>query len=286
MNNLFAFLSRHYHWFLFALFEVISAILLFQNNGYQKSLLVSSSNVVAGKIYETSSQVEQFFSLTDVNEELTQRNVYLERQLEVLRSELARRGEDSALYESETVRKLEQFHITPAKVVSNSITTRDNLITIDKGEADGIKADMGVVCGTGVVGIIYQAGKHYSVVLPLLNSRSSVSCQIAGRGYFGHLSWPGKDSRYAYLEDIPRHAHFKLYDKVVTSGYSSVFPPGMLIGKIIHVYNSPDGISYRCMVELSVDFSRIHDVCVINDNRIKEQLNTLHAAQDSLSNDN
>ena len=282
MNNLFAFLSNHYHWFLFALFEVISAVLLFQSNGYQKSLMVSSSNVVAGKIYETSSEIEQFFSLTDVNESLTQRNVYLERQIEILRSELGKRGEDSALYQSETVKKLEQFHIIPAKVVSNSITDRDNLITINKGEADGIRADMGVASGTGVVGIVYQTGKHYSVVLPLLNSRSSTSCQIAGRGYFGHLSWPGKDSRYAFLDDIPRHAHFKLYDKVVTSGYSSVFPSGLLVGKIIHVYNSPDGVSYRCMVELSVDFSRVHDVCVIDDSQMKEQLNVLHAAQDSL----
>jgi len=147
-----------------------------------------------------------------------------------------------------------------------------------------VKTDMGVVCGTGVVGIVYLVSKHYSVVIPVLNSESNISCAIQGRGYFGYLRWNGGSSELAYVDDVPRHARLKLYEKVVTSGYSSVFPPGILVGKIMHVYNSTDGLSYRLQVKLSTDFGRLRDVCVIDDTEMNERLQVLQAAQDSINN--
>jgi rod shape-determining protein MreC len=86
----------------------------------------------------------------------------------------------------------------------------------------------------------------------------------------------------AYVDDIPRHAHFKLYDKIVTSGYSSVFPSGVLVGKIMHVYNSSDGLSYRLKIELSTDFGNLRDVCIIDNSLIQERIELFHAAQDSI----
>lgn len=282
MNNLLDFLSRHYHWFLFVFLEVICAVLLFQYNSYQSSVWFSSANVVAGKVYEVNAKVTQFFSLVKLNEELTHRNVYLEQQVQNLYNQLADKDVDTTLAKSASMKVLEHFRLIPAKVVSNSVDKKDNLITIDKGEADGVRKDMGVVCGTGVVGIVYMAGKHYSVVIPVLSSKSSISCSIDGRGYVGYLHWTGGNSQMAYVDDIPRHARFKLYDRVVTSGYSSVFPPGIAVGKIRHVYNSSDGLSYRLQVHLYTDFSRLRNVCVIDDDHIQERLDILRAAQDSL----
>lgn len=282
MNNLLDFLSRHYHWFLFAFLEVICAVLLFQYNSYQSSVWFSSANVVAGKVYEVNAKVTQFFSLVKLNEELTHRNVYLEQQVQNLYNQLADKDVDTTLAKSASMKVLEHFRLIPAKVVSNSVDKKDNLITIDKGEADGVRKDMGVVCGTGVVGIVYMAGKHYSVVIPVLSSKSSISCSIDGRGYVGYLHWTGGNSQMAYVDDIPRHARFRLYDRVVTSGYSSVFPPGIAVGKIRHVYNSSDGLSYRLQVHLYTDFSRLRNVCVIDDDQIQERLDILRAAQDSL----
>ena len=81
---------------------------------------------------------------------------------------------------------------------------------------------------------------------------------------------------------MPRHAHFKLYEWVETSGYSSVFPPGIAVGRILHVYNSADGLSYRLQLVLSTDFARLRDVCVIDNKPMQERLDVLRAAQDSL----
>lgn len=282
MRNLLDFIARYYHWFMFVILEVASIVLLFKYNSYQSSVWFSSANTVMGKVYEMNSEVTQFFSLVKENERLSQRNLYLEQQVQTLASQLTKQTNDSSFMQMAGVKMLEHYKLIPAKVVSNSINKMDNLITIDKGEADGVHKDMGVACGTGVVGIVYMAGEHYSVVIPVLSSRSSISCAIQKRGYFGYLRWEGGNSRLAYVDDVPRHARFSLYDKVVTSGYSSVFPAGVMVGKILHVYNSKDGLSYRLQVQLSTDFSNLRDVCVIDDSMMRERLDVLRAAQDSL----
>lgn len=282
MRNLLEFLAKYNHWLLFVFLEVISVVLLFQYNSYQGSVWFSSSNVVAGKIYEWNSAVESFFSLTRVNEKLTLRNFYLERQVDQLRRLYAEKTRDTTVIERNELRFLNEYRLVPAKVVSNSVNRADNLITINKGRTDGVEVDMGVACGTGIVGIVYLVSDHYSVVMPVLNVKSRISCAIRHRGYFGYLQWTGGDPAVAYVEDIPRHARFKRGDWVETSGYSSIFPPGVSVGKIVEVYNSRDGLSYRLKVQLSTDFGCLRDVCVINDKGIAERTRLLQAAVDSL----
>lgn len=282
MHNLIEFLQKHHHWFLFLLLEITSFVLLFQFNSFQGSVWFTSANYVTGKVYETDANVRQFFSLTKVNDELTMRNIYLEKQVEQLSERLKHATGDSTVAAAEQKKVLANFRVISAHVISNSIDKQDNLITLDKGSAEGIRPDMGVVSGNGIVGIVYQVSDHYSIVIPVLSSHSNISCRIQNRGYFGHLTWDGRSSRYAYVDDIPRHAHFRLYDKIVTSGYSSVFPAGLLVGKILHVYNSPDGLSYRLKIQLSTDFGNLRNVCVIDDETIRERLNVLRAAEDSL----
>ena len=282
MRNLLDFLVKYNYWFLFLFLEAVSFVLLFQFNSYQGSVWFSSANAVTGKLYETSSEIESYFQLSQINSELTQRNLYLEQRLHKLEKQIGDSAADSTMEKSLLVKSLQPYRLIPAKVISMTAGRLDNLITINKGEVDGIKKDMGVVCGTGVVGIVYLTSKHYSIVIPILNSQSNISCVIQGRGYFGYLHWTGGDVSQAYVDDVPRHAHFRLYDNVVTSGYSSVFPAGIIVGKILHVYNSADQMSYRLRVKLSTDFGKLRDVCVVDNSALSEQIDILRAAQDSI----
>ena len=282
MRNLLDFLVKYNYWFLFLFLEAVSFVLLFQFNSYQGSVWFSSANAVTGKLYETSSEIESYFQLSKINSELTQRNLYLEQRLHKLEKQIGDSAADSTKEKSLLVKSLQPYRLIPAKVISMTAGRLDNLITINKGEVDGIKKDMGVVCGTGVVGIVYLTSKHYSIVIPILNSQSNISCVIQGRGYFGYLHWTGGDVSQAYVDDVPRHAHFRLYDNVVTSGYSSVFPAGIIVGKILHVYNSADQMSYRLRVKLSTDFGKLRDVCVVDNSALSEQIDILRAAQDSI----
>lgn len=284
MHNLTEFLAKHNHWFVFLVLEVVSMVLLFRYNSYQGSVWFSSANAVTGKVYEWDSAVESFFSLSGVNSQLTQRNAFLEQQVRMLDDSIARltRSQEAAVTRLSSMVPFQGCRLIPAKVVANMVNRYDNLITIDKGSADGVKRDMGVVCGMGVVGIVYLVSEHYSIVIPALNSHSNISCTIQRRGYFGYLRWRGGSSQLAYLEDVPRHAHFKLGDNVVTSGYSSVFPPGVMVGKVLHVFNSADGLSYRVQVKLSTDFARLRDVCLVDDSALQERIDLMRAALDSI----
>lgn len=281
MRNLIDFINSHYHWFILLLLEVVSLTLLFTYNNYQGSVMISTANTLAGTVNEAKSKVSSYFALNILNGELTRRNIYLEHQVAKLSEELMQQGADSARIE--TLKEYDGCELIPAKVVANSVSKKDNLITINRGEADGVRKDMGVISGNGVVGIVYLTGAHYSVVIPVLSSLSSISCKIDKRGYFGYLRWEGGRSNLAYVDDVPRHAHFKLYDRVVTSGFSSVFPEGIPVGKIIHVFNSADGISYRLQVQLYTDFANLRDVCVLDNTRMQEQQKLQKQAQDSLN---
>lgn len=284
MKNLLAFLTRYHHWLLFVLLEVVSVVLLFSYNSYQGSVWFSSANYVIGKVYDADASVRSFFSLTRLNEELTLRNFYLERQVTQLRRLYGDLTQDTTVMQRQELEFLSKYNLIPAKVVSNSVDKADNFITIDKGRGDGVERDMGVACGNGIVGVVYMSSEHYAVIIPVLNTSSSrISCNIRNRGYFGYLRWYGGDPTTAYLEDVPRHARFKRGDWVETSGYSAIFPPGVLVGKIETIYNSPDGLSYRLKVRLSTDFSCLRDVCVINDKSIGERLRLKEQVQDSLT---
>lgn len=282
MRNLLEFLSRHAHWMLFVLLEVAAFTLLFRFNSYQGSVWFTSANAMAGKVYEWESTVMSFFSMNRANEQLTLRNFYLERQVNQLARLYTEATGDSTIRRRNEREIVNEYSLVAAKVVSNSLVRADNLITINRGQADGVAPDMGVVSGLGVVGVVLTSSDHYSVVLPVLNTKSRISCAIRGRGYFGYLRWYGGDPSTAFVEDIPRHARFNRGDWVETSGYSSIFPPGVMVGKIEQVYNSRDGLSYRLKVRLATDFACLRDVSVINDKGIAERARLLEAARDSL----
>ena len=252
MHNLLEFLTRHYHWLIFVVLEAVSLTLLFSYNGYQGSVWFSSANAVAGQVYSWSSALESFFKLSKVNEDLTIRNYHLERQVAQLRRLYQEATQEKDPQELRGLDSLSRYQLIPAKVVSSELGKMDNLMTIDKGKADGVEDGMGVACGRGVVGVTYLVSDHYAVVIPVLNAHlSRISCAIRGYGYFGVLRWYGQDAGYAYVEDIPRHARFKRGDWVETNGYSSIFPPGVQVGQIVEVYNSRDGLSYKLKVRLT-----------------------------------
>ena len=282
MRNLIDFLSRHSHWLLFLLLELISVVLIVQYNSYQGSVWLSSANAVVGKVYEWRSGLSSFFSLREDNRQLTLRNFYLERQVAQLSRLYGKATQDTTAAEKRFLHEMENYDIVQAEVIGGTINRIDNLLTINRGRAEGVAPGMGVVSGLGIVGVVIQASAHYAVVLPVINSKSRVSCTIRRRGYFGALRWYGEDACTAYVEDIPRHAHFKRGDWIETNGFSSIFPPGVPVGVIEEVYNAKDALSYRVRIRLANDFSNLRDVCVINNKGAEEQRQLIRTANDSL----
>ena len=264
MRNLLNFLIKYNYWFLFLLLEAASFVLLFHFNRYQQSVFFTSANVVTGKVYEISGGISSYFHLKSVNEDLLDRNMWLEQRVAFLEKTLKAQGMDSVkLYSLERIAPVD-YRLYKASVIKNSLNQVDNYIELDRGSAAGIRPEMGVVGANGVVGIVYKTSSRYSLVISLLNSKSSISCKIVGSEYFGYLKWEHGDSRYAYLRDLPRHAEFHLGDTVVTSGYSTVFPEGVMVGTVDDMSDSHDGLSYLLKIKLATDFGKVSNVRVIS----------------------
>lgn len=271
MRNLLDFFVKYHHWFLFILLEVISFGLLFRFNNYQGSVYFTSANWLSGTVYEISEGIVSYFNLKSVNEELMERNIYLEQQVSALRKAYIEVTGDTAWIDTIRHSVLKDFAMLKADVVHNSINRTDNYVTLNKGEKDGIRPEMGVIGENGVVGIVYLTSSHYSIVIPVLNSKSNISCKIKASEYFGYLKWDGVDSRYAYLMDLPRHSVCEKGDTIVTSGFTSIFPAGIMAGVVEEITDSHDGLSYLLKVKLSTDFGRLGNVRVISRNDGIEQ---------------
>ena len=276
MRNLLNFLVKYNYWFLFILLEVASFVLLFRFNRYQQSVFFTSANAVAGKLYEVTGSIAAYFHLKETNEDLLDHNIRLEQRVAQLERALLDARSDTTLYHSlDSVPRDHSYSLYKARIIKNSLNRLDNYLTLDKGSADSIRPEMGVVSANGVVGIVYKTTPHYALVISLLNSKSSLSCKIQGSDYFGYLKWEGGDSQYAYLRDLPRHAAFSVGATVVTRRYSAVFPPGLLVGYIDEMTDSHDGLSYLLKIRLATDFGRVSDVRVIANHNLPElqQLN-------------
>lgn len=276
MRQLIDFIKRYNYWLLFLILEVASFVLLFRYNNYHHSLFLNSSNTVSGAVYQIYGKVNSYFDLEEKNKQLMEHNIFLETKIAQLLYEKQKWESAKLSNDSLDTQKSYStgFDIIDARVVKNSINMADNYITINKGIADGLTEDSGVVGNIGIVGIVYTVSKHYSLVLSLLNTKSNISCKISSKNYFGQLRWEKRDSRFAYLKDLPMHADISVGDTIVTSGYSTVFPEGIMVGIVGDYSPSKDGLSYIIKVRLAEDLGKISDVKVIK-RRDREDINNL-----------
>ena len=270
MQSVINFLIKHNHWFLLLVLEGISFVLIVSFNSYQGATMFTTANSVAGNIYMAISDVGSYFGLKSENATLQERNRELLGEVEMLRRELEALGDSSAV--ARLGKRAGAFSYYAASVVNNSINRIDNFITIDKGTADGLTTDMGVFDDRGVIGIVYRASDNFALVMPLLNSKSNLSCKIDGCNSFCSLQWQGGDTRYAHLVDLPQYATYEKGDTVITSGFSSFFPAGIPVGVIEETEEGDDEIFNRAKVRLFVDFSNIDKVYLVGNDKREEQI--------------
>ena len=280
MRNLIDFVQRHIHWLVFLFLEVVSLVLLFKHNSYQGSVFISTANALTGQVNELTSSISSYFNLKD-------ENVLLEAENEALRKQVlelqAKQLELQAFSADTMVRRhlLPAYEVISGQVVNATLHRPNNLMTINLGEADGVRPEMGVVCSSGVVGIVYLTSAHFSVVIPLLNTSSNISCRIDSTSYYGTLQWQHGDPDISYLNGIPRHAKVKVGDKIETNGYSDIFPAGIPIGKVVKIADTSDGLSYSLTVKLFTDFKSLRNISVIT-NYSQPERRELEQKADSL----
>jgi len=259
MRSLIRYLIKNHAFVLFLLLEIFALTMVVNFNSFQKATYLNSANRVTGKIYDTYQSVTGYFGLTKINAELAAENARL-------RSLLENRPGVSLFSDSLAVDQMRNdsvYRFIPAQIINNSVNRPFNYLTLNKGSRHGIKPDMGIISAKGIVGVVGQVSESYAMGLSVLNQRWSISAKLKKNAYYGSLIWDGTDYQMAGLTEIPLHVDIAVGDTVVTSGYSSIFPEGILVGTI-NSFSKPEGENYyRIDVKLSVDFKSVSYVEVV-----------------------
>ena len=268
MRNLWIFINRYNAFFFLIIFLVTGIVLTVRNNAYQRSVTINSTNHLVGNSYEKLNVFKKYMNLGQVNDSLALENAQLYSQL------LKMRNIDSAkdVTVTDTLTK-QQYTYLAARVIKNSITLRNNIITINKGSIDGIKTGMAVISPQkGVVGFVRDVSEHLATVQSLLHKDTKISVNIKKNNVLGSLVWGEKNFNHhkAYIKDIPNHFKINLKDTVVTSGFGS-FPPGIPVGRISNTGVATGDNFLTIGIDLFNDFSTLTYVYVIKDKFAEEQ---------------
>ena len=265
MRNLILFLTRNYYILLFLFLETISVFLIVQNNNFQHAQFLNSSNAVAGNIYETYSQISDYFGLKEQNKKLAEENTKLRNQLRQSFSKTT----PSLSSAIDSLHK--QYIYLAAKVVNNSTTRKKNYLTLNIGSKQGVKPEMAVICGDGVVGIVRDVSDNFSSVMSVLHESSRIPVTIKKFGENSILIWKGEDEWHAKIERIPSHLNLTKGDTIVTSSYSSIFPEGIMIGRIDDFQKIAGNTFFDVTIKLSTDFHKLYYVNVVKNLMKSEQ---------------
>lgn len=272
MRELFRFLIRYHAFFLFVFLEVVSGILIIQNQNYHRSRFLHAANGVTGSVYENYSGMVNYFNLQEVNDSLLSENARL-------RSQLANSYTDdgirrTVIYDSLSENFQQVFEFIEASVISNTTNATANYFFINRGTKHGIDKEMGVVTNNGIAGIVVDVSKNYSVAMSLLHQNISLSAKLKEQNANGILNWDGSDIGLVRLIDIPKSTRIDIGDEVVTNGYSNIFPADISIGHV-EDFRRMEGTNFvEVDVRLNMNFNSLSYVYVVDHLRI-EELNKL-----------
>ncbi|MBE0679044.1 MAG: rod shape-determining protein MreC [Bacteroidales bacterium] len=268
MRGLLNFLLRYKTLILFLILEAVTLFMISTSHNYHQTVFYGVARNISGFISDGLEKGAYYFRLRQVNEELLTENMMLRRQIESLTS--ATPGVFVPVRDS--VSGINYTYLS-ARVINNSVNKQKNFITLNVGSLHGVTNGMGVASSTGVVGVVVGVSRHYSEVMSLLNTEFRLSASIERNDYYGSLAWDGTNYRYATLSEIPHHVSVNEGDTIVTSGYSAIFPAGLMVGALTGEQNrGGDFVSLR--VQLSADFKKLTNVYLIG-NLTREERNNL-----------
>jgi rod shape-determining protein MreC len=251
MQQIFNFIYKNSNRLLFLLLLGISLSLTIQSHSFHRSKMISSANFLSGGVYERINNLNEYLNLKVQNDALASENAKLD-----------------------SIKGVKNENILISKVIHNSYNVHENYLTLNSGELQGVKPDMGVINSLGIIGIIDNTSPHYSTVISILNKKSQINAKIKKSNHFGSLVWDGKSTGFVQLVDVPRLASIKKGDTIVTGGQSVIFPENIGIGTIANIYTEKETNYYKINVRLFNDMTNLGHVYIIK-SKDREELTNL-----------
>jgi len=265
MRNLLNFLVRYNNLIVFLILESIAFYLLSTGNNYHNSRLVKGLNGITGGVEERVSNTTVYLRLREINSELASENSRLKNMIGKLSS-----GREGRVTTVRDTTFGQQYQFTSGRVINNSVNKQKNYFTLNRGTNQGIQVDMAVISSQGVAGVIVGCSQNFSRAISVLNLDFRLSARFRSNGYFGSLSWDGRNYREVTLNEIPQHVNVSLGDTIETTGYSAIFPEGTMVGTVSSLKKTGSDF-YKITIRLSTDFKKLSYVDIVGNLKKTEQ---------------
>jgi len=263
--------------FVFVILVIISTLMLLVSSRNfifgVKNTGLSLFSGVRGGIYELSSLVSRTVlsikELTNLRKEHTDLLKQLDRYEELERSNAEIYQENIRLKEQLDFSRTLKYRRIPAQISGRDPNNLFSALVINKGSYSGISNNMTVVAWQNgvqaLVGKVIQTGVFESLVMPVFDINSLVSCRFSVSRFEGIVEGQGSSENSLIMQFVPRRARdeINIGDIVITSGMGGIYPPGINLGRV----SSINVLEYETTLEIEVipmiDFSRLEYVFVI-----------------------
>ena len=280
MRNIFLFIRRYFNLLLFLFLQVFSIYLIVHYSRYHNAIFSSASNQLTGKVNKQFSRVEYYFQLKKTNDSLVKANAKLYNKLKAdfeLPDTTAKVFIDSLKVDS--IEGYRKYRYYPAKVVYNSVAAQNNYLVLSRGLAQQVKIGMGVIDpNSGVVVVITDVSKDFAVEMSLLHKYSRISGKLLKGGETGTLNWDGKTPNIISLTGIAKSAKVAKGDTIISSGFSTSFPRGMMVGSVLEAIPEKSSSNYLIKFRSAANFYNLEYVYVIENKQaenIKDMLDNV-----------
>ena len=236
----------------------VSVALLALNDDTQIRTIRTVTVVAVGALQDALGIIPNYFDLRHENRVLRELNVTLADEVNRLREA---RLENLRLRQLLGLKERGQFGFVAANVIGKNLQLLRNTVTLDAGERSGVKMDMPIVTENGLAGKIVATSTGYAVAQILFNKEIRVSAKIERSRVDGIVRWDG--GSMLALQDVAKTLDVQTGDVIITSEYSSFFPPGIRIGVVTAARGAEGSLFQSIEVRPAVDFSRLEEVFVI-----------------------
>ena len=279
MRNILAFIVRFHFLLLFILLEVVALAMLVNSTYFQQSAILNTGNAITGKFYTSASNITGYLKLRRTNELLSIENAILRQGSDIsfLKSDTNTFWKNDTLYR-------QQYKYIVARVIHNTVGKRNNYIMLDKGRRFGVEKDMAVITPNGVAGTVVSVSENFAWVMSVLNKHTRISARIRKNDQMGTVVWNGVNPSVGTLNDIPAHVKLSRGDTIVTSGFSNIFPAGLMMGTINDFRVEQGEHFYIIPFSFSVDFNSLDYVYIVR-NLMKDEQEELKKTTEAQANE-
>lgn len=278
MRNIFIFIKRYFNFLFFLLLQIISLLILTRYSSTHEAVFMRTTNEWIGTINEQYNNVQYYFRLKKINQQLAIENTRLHN----LQLNNYQHIDTSLVFKQDTLHLdsttfYRQYFWRTAQVVGNDIFSQNNYLILNKGTAQGVKVGMCVLSDGGIVGIVEYVSKNYARVMSVLHRSTKVSAMLKKTLVQGRIAWDGLDPNFVILSNIPKSEKILKGDSILTSYYSANYPPGQLIGTVSTIVNDPSSSFYTIKVKTGTNFYNVQFVYVV-ENKMAEERNIVDHA--------